>query len=47
MSNQLYGDSQVMVKNLFFYLTKQLLLNPNLRVLLMLSGDDRLKNLFG
>lgn len=47
MSNQLYADSQVMVKNTFFYLAKQCLLNPNLRVLLMLCGDDRLKNLFG
>jgi hypothetical protein len=47
MSNQLYGDSQVMVKNAFFYLAKQLLMNPNLPVLLMLTGDDRLENLFG
>jgi hypothetical protein len=47
MSNQLYADSQVMVKNTFFYLAKQRLLNPNLRVLLMLCGDDRLENLFG
>jgi len=47
MSNQLYGDSQVMVKNAFFYLTKQLLMDPDLPVLLMLSGDDRLENLFG
>ena len=30
MSNQLYGDSQVMVKNAFFYLAKQLLHNPDL-----------------
>ena len=47
MSNQLYGDSQVMVKNAFFYLVKQTLMDPNLQVLLMLSGDDRLENLFG
>jgi len=47
MSNQLYGDSQVMVKNAFFYLAKQLLMDPDLLVLLMLSGDDRLENLFG
>ena len=47
MSNQLYADSQVMVKNTFFYLAKQLLMNPELPVLLMLSGDDRLENLFG
>jgi hypothetical protein len=47
MSNQLYADSQVMVKNAFFYLAKQLLMDPSLPVLLMLSGDDRLENLFG
>jgi hypothetical protein len=47
MPNQLYTDSQVMVKNAFFYHAKQLLMNPNLPVLLMLSGDDRLENLFG
>lgn len=47
MSNQLYGDSQVMVKNAYFYLAKQILMNPSLPVLLMLSGDDRLENLFG
>jgi hypothetical protein len=45
MSNQLYGDSQVMVKNTFFYLAKQILMDPTLPVLLMLSGDDRLENL--
>lgn len=47
MSNQLYGDSQVMVKNTFFTLAKQILMDPSRRVLLMLSGDDRLENLFG
>lgn len=47
MSNQLYGDSQVMVKNAYFYLAKQILMNPSLPVLLMLSGNDRLENLFG
>jgi hypothetical protein len=47
MSNQLYGDSQVMVKNTFFYLAKQQLMDPRLPVLLMLTGDDRLENLFG
>jgi hypothetical protein len=47
MSNQLYGDSQVMVKNTFFTLAKQILMDPSRRVLLMLSGDDQLENLFG
>jgi hypothetical protein len=47
MSNQLYGDSQVMVKNAFFYLARQILVDSRLPVLLMLSGDDRLENLFG
>jgi len=47
MSNQLYGDSQVMVKNAFFYLAKQILLDPSQGVFLTLSGDDRLENLFG
>jgi hypothetical protein len=47
MPNQLYADSQVMVKNTFFYHAKQLLMNPNLPALLMLSGDDRLEHLFG
>jgi hypothetical protein len=46
MSNQFYGDSQVMVKNTYFYLAKQILMNPSLPVLLMLSGDDRLENIF-
>lgn len=36
-----------MVKSTFFYLTKQILMDPTLLVLLMLSGDDKLKNLFG
>jgi hypothetical protein len=47
MSNQLYADSQVMVKNLFFYHARQLQMNPSLPVLLMLGGDDRLENQFG
>jgi len=46
MSNQLYGDSQVMVKNVYFYLAKQILMKPSLPILLMLSGNDRLENLF-
>jgi hypothetical protein len=45
MSNQLYGDSRVMVKNSFFYLAKQILMDPTLPVLLTLTGDDRLGNL--
>jgi hypothetical protein len=36
-----------MVKNAYFYLAKQILMNPSLPVLLMLSGNDRLENLFG
>ena len=47
MSNQLYGDSQVLVKNAYFYLVKQILMNPSLPVILILSGDNRLENLFG
>lgn len=46
MSNQLYSNSQVMVKSTFFYLAKQILMDLTLPVLLML-GDDRLENLFG
>ena len=38
MSNQLYSDSQVMVKNTYFYLVKQILMNPSLPILLTLSG---------
>jgi len=47
MSNQLYADSQVMVKNLFFYHARQILMNPSLLVFLMLGSDDRLENQFG
>jgi len=47
MSNQLYADSQVMVKNLFFYHARQILMNLSLLVLLMLGGNDRLENQFG
>jgi len=47
MSNQLYANSQVMVKNLFFYHARQLQMNLSLPVLLMLGGDDRLEKEFG
>lgn len=47
MPPQLFGDSNTTVKSAYFYLAKQLLLNPALPVLLMLCGDDRLENLFG
>jgi hypothetical protein len=46
MSNQLYADSQVMVKSVFFYLVKRILLDADLPILLMVTGDDRLENLF-
>ena len=44
MPNQLYADSQVMVKNAFVYVAKQLLMDPDLLVHLMLNGDDQLEN---
>lgn len=47
ISNQLYGDSQTMVKNALFYVSKQQLMDPTASVFLMLTGDDRLENLFG
>ena len=47
MSNQLYANSQVMVKNLFFYHARQILMNLSLPVLLMLGGNDCLENQFG
>lgn len=47
MSNQLYGDSQVMVKNVMFTVAKQQIRDPALPTFLILTGDDRLENLFG
>ncbi|KAK7007144.1 hypothetical protein R3P38DRAFT_3403891 [Favolaschia claudopus] len=47
MSNQLYGDSQSMVKNAFFCLAKQQKLDPRLPFYLFQVGDDPLERLFG
>ncbi|KAJ7801292.1 hypothetical protein B0H14DRAFT_2615500 [Mycena olivaceomarginata] len=47
MSNQLYGDSQSMVKNAFFCLAKQQKLDPTQPFYLFQVGDDPLERLFG
>ncbi|KAK6968887.1 hypothetical protein R3P38DRAFT_3508554 [Favolaschia claudopus] len=47
MSNQLYGDSQSMIKNAFFCLEKQQKLDPTKPFYLFQVGDDPLERLFG
>ncbi|KAJ6584060.1 hypothetical protein DFH09DRAFT_1028949 [Mycena vulgaris] len=47
MSNQLYGDSQTMVKNVLFCLAKQNVLDPTQPFYLFHVGDDPLERLFG
>ncbi|KAJ7046130.1 hypothetical protein C8F04DRAFT_1206173 [Mycena alexandri] len=47
MSNQLYGDSQTMVKNAMFCLAKQQELDPTQPFYLFQIGDDPLERLFG
>ncbi|KAF7334758.1 hypothetical protein MSAN_02374300 [Mycena sanguinolenta] len=47
MSNQLYGDSQSMIKNAFFCLAKQQKLDPTQPFYLFQVGDDALEKLFG
>ncbi|KAJ7031846.1 hypothetical protein C8F04DRAFT_1360484 [Mycena alexandri] len=47
MSNQLYGDSQTMVKNAMFCLAKQQELDPTAPFYLFQVGDDPLERLFG
>ncbi|KAJ7702812.1 hypothetical protein B0H17DRAFT_923154, partial [Mycena rosella] len=47
MSNQLYGDSQSMIKNVFFCLAKQQHLDPTQPFYLFQVGDDPLERLFG
>lgn len=47
MSNQLYGDSQCMVKNAIFCIAKQQALDPSQDFHLFELGDDRLEKLFG
>ncbi|KAJ7678654.1 hypothetical protein B0H17DRAFT_844074, partial [Mycena rosella] len=47
MSNQLYGDSQTMIKNAIFCLAKQQQLDPTDPFYLFETGDDPLERLFG
>ncbi|THH06902.1 hypothetical protein EW146_g9475, partial [Bondarzewia mesenterica] len=47
MANQLYADSQSMVKNVIFCISKQQLLDPLQRLFLCQVGDDHLELLFG
>lgn len=47
MSNQLYGDSQCMVKNAMFCIAKQQVYFPTQPFHLFELGDDRLEKLFG
>lgn len=45
-SNQLYADCQAMIKNAFFCVAKQQLLDPERPFYLMQGGDDRLEGNF-
>ncbi|KAK7434628.1 hypothetical protein VKT23_020094 [Stygiomarasmius scandens] len=47
MSNQLYGDSQMMVKTAMFTIAKQQLLDPTVHVRLGDLGSDKLERKFG
>ncbi|KIJ38312.1 hypothetical protein M422DRAFT_176749, partial [Sphaerobolus stellatus SS14] len=47
ISGQLYHDVQAMIKNVFFCVAKQCLLNPLSGFYLCQVGDDRLENVFG
>ncbi|KAJ7443372.1 hypothetical protein FB451DRAFT_1149702 [Mycena latifolia] len=47
LGNQLYGDSQTMVKNAFFCLAKQQILDPTKPFYLFQVGDDPVERLFG
>ncbi|KAJ7118192.1 hypothetical protein C8R44DRAFT_982874 [Mycena epipterygia] len=47
MSNQLYGDSQMMVKNIFFTIAKQKLLNPSGKVNAYEDEADPVEEYFG
>ncbi|KAJ7429781.1 hypothetical protein B0H11DRAFT_2257746 [Mycena galericulata] len=47
MSNQLYGDSQTMVKNIIFTIAKQQLLDPNGEVNAYNDGTDPVEHHFG
>ncbi|KAJ7509304.1 hypothetical protein B0H11DRAFT_1702886 [Mycena galericulata] len=47
MSNQLYGDSQTMVKNIIFTIAKQQLLDPNGEVNAYNDGTDPVEQHFG
>ncbi|RDB26720.1 hypothetical protein Hypma_005418 [Hypsizygus marmoreus] len=47
MSNQLYGDSQTMVKNVMFCIAKQQKLDADKPFYLFDVGDDKLEKLFG
>ncbi|KAI0054409.1 hypothetical protein BV25DRAFT_1949134 [Artomyces pyxidatus] len=47
MSNQLYGDSQTMVKNVMFCIVKQQKMDPSAPFYIFECGDDRLEKLFG
>ncbi|KAJ7894401.1 hypothetical protein B0H14DRAFT_3651946 [Mycena olivaceomarginata] len=47
MSNQPYGDSHSMIKNVFFCLAKQQVLDPTQPFYLFQVGDDPLEKLFG
>ncbi|KAJ6543118.1 hypothetical protein B0H19DRAFT_958053, partial [Mycena capillaripes] len=46
-SHQLYGDLQCMIKNFIFKIAHTKVLNPSLKVLLCLLGDDPLEVIFG
>jgi hypothetical protein len=46
ISSQLYTDSQTCVKNMFFCLTKQQLLDPTQQFYLFMKGSDGVEHLF-
>ncbi|KIK78309.1 hypothetical protein PAXRUDRAFT_164308 [Paxillus rubicundulus Ve08.2h10] len=47
MSNQLYGDMQVMIKNIMFLVTRQQEVDGSEPLYIIQSGEDRLKGCFG
>ncbi|KIJ10026.1 hypothetical protein PAXINDRAFT_54935, partial [Paxillus involutus ATCC 200175] len=47
MPNQLYGDTQAMIKNVMFVIAKQQDLDDTQSVYIIQDGDDRLKGAFG
>src|SRR5260370_3664421 len=47
MPTQLYTDTQLMIKNVFFCVAKEKIANPNGKIHIILLGTDRLETSFG